>query len=127
LLMMRDRDTGRILYTERLERRPGEKPWECIRRSVRHEAQVRKRSDGERLQVIVGWGAGSVEEYLESYPEYGRVERTGGEAGDKVEEQSGLGHASPSSPALSSNVHRLDKQGLDGGLGCICRGPSRVG
>jgi hypothetical protein len=29
----------------------------------------------------VGWGAGSVEEFLESYPEYGPVQKTDGEAG----------------------------------------------
>jgi hypothetical protein len=87
LLMVRDRDTGRFLYTERLERHPRETPWEYVRRSVRREAQVRERFDEERLEVIVGWGADSVEEFLESYPEYGPVERTGGEAGDKVEGQ----------------------------------------
>jgi hypothetical protein len=48
---------------------------------------IRERFDGERLQVIIGLGAGSVEEFLEAYPEYGRVERTGGEAGEKVEER----------------------------------------
>jgi hypothetical protein len=31
----------------------------------------------------VGWGAGSVEEFLESYPEYGPVEMTDGEAEGK--------------------------------------------
>ena len=40
LLMVRDRNTGRFLYTERLERRPGETPWEYVRRSVRREAQI---------------------------------------------------------------------------------------
>jgi hypothetical protein len=71
LLMVRDRDTGRFVYTERLERRNGETPWEYVRRSVRREAQIRDRFTGETLQVIVGWGAESVEEFLESYPEYG--------------------------------------------------------
>ena len=71
LLMVRDRITGRFVYTEQLERRPGETPWEYVRRSVRREAQVRDRFKGETLQVIVGWGAGSVEEFLKSYPEYG--------------------------------------------------------
>ena len=60
LLMVRDPDTGRFLYTERLERRPGETPWEYVRRSVRREARIRERFKEERLQVIVGWGAGSV-------------------------------------------------------------------
>jgi hypothetical protein len=81
LLMVRDRDTGRFLYTERLERRPRETSWEYVRRSVRRESQVRERFNGERLEVIVGWGAGSVEEFLETYPEYGPVQKTDGEAG----------------------------------------------
>ena len=85
--MVRDRDTGRFLYTERLERRPGETSWEYVRRSVRRESQVRERLNGERLEVIVGWGAGSVEEFLEAYPEYGSVQKTDGEAEGKVEEQ----------------------------------------
>ena len=78
--MVRDRNTGRFLYTERLERRPGETSWEYVRRSVRREARIRERFKEERLQVIVGWGAGSVEEFLESYPEYGPVHKTDGEA-----------------------------------------------
>jgi hypothetical protein len=82
LLMVRDRATGRFIYTEQLERRPGETPWEYVRRSVRREAQVRDRFKGETLQVIVGWGAGSVEEFLESYPEYRSAETTEGEPGD---------------------------------------------
>ena len=87
LLMVRDQDTGRCLYTERLERLPGESSWEYVRRSVRRETQVRERFNGERLEVIVGWGAGSVKEFLEAYPEYGPVETTDGEAVGKVEEQ----------------------------------------
>ncbi len=86
LLMVRDQVTGRFLYTEQLERRPGETPWKYVRRSVRREAQVRDLFQGETLQVIVGWGAGSVEEFLESYPEYGPVESTDGEAGETVEQ-----------------------------------------
>ena len=82
LLMVRDRVTGRFVYTEQLERRPGETPWEFVRRSVRREAQVRDRFKGETLQVIVGWDAGSVEEFLESYPEYGPVQKADGEPGD---------------------------------------------
>jgi hypothetical protein len=81
LLMVRDRETGRFLYTEQLERRSGETSWEYVRRSVRREAQVRERFKGETLQVLVGWGAASVEEFLESYPEYGPVRKTDGEAG----------------------------------------------
>ncbi len=40
LLMVRDRATGRFVYTERLERRAGEPSWGYIRRSVRREAQI---------------------------------------------------------------------------------------
>ena len=81
LLMVRDRDTGHFLYTERLERRPRETSWEYVRRSVGRESQARERFNGERLEVIVGWGAGSVEEFLETYPEYGPAQKTDGEAG----------------------------------------------
>ena len=80
--MVRDRATGRFLYTEQIERKPGETSWEYVRRSVRREAQIRDRFKGETLQVIVGWGAGSVEEFLASYPEYGTVEKGGGEPAD---------------------------------------------
>ncbi len=79
LLMVRHRPTGRLLYTEQLERRPRERPWEYVRH---REAQVRDRFKGETLQVIVGWGAGSVEEFLESYPEYGPVRRAAGKTGN---------------------------------------------
>ena len=82
LLMVRDRPTGRFVYTERLERRLGETSWEYVRRSVRREAQVRDRFMGDTFQVIVGWGAGSVEEFLDSYPEYGPVQKAGGEPGN---------------------------------------------
>ena len=68
LLMVRDRSTGRFVYTERLERRAGETSWEYVRRSVRREARVRTRFDG--MQVIVGWNVESVEEFLRSHPEY---------------------------------------------------------
>src|SRR3712207_7845937 len=47
LLMVRDRVTGRFVYTEQLERRPRETTWEYIRRSVRREAQVRDRFRSE--------------------------------------------------------------------------------
>ena len=82
LLMVRDRDTGRFLYAEQLERNPGETPWEYVRRSVRREAQIRDRFKGETFQVIVGWGASSVEDFLRSYPEYGPVQKPGGEPED---------------------------------------------
>ena len=83
LPMVRDWVTRRFVYTEQLERRPVETSWEYVRRSVRREARVRDRFNGETLQVIVGWGAGSVEEFLESYPEYGRVEKPDGEPDDE--------------------------------------------
>ena len=70
LLMVRDRTTGRFVYTERLERRAGETPWEYVRRSVRREGRIRARFNGETVEVLVGWGVGSVEEFFEAYPEY---------------------------------------------------------
>ena len=73
LLMVRERATGQFLYTERLERRPGETSWEYVRRSVRREAHIRTRFSGDGQQVIMGWGADSVEDFLNSYPEYGPV------------------------------------------------------
>ncbi len=73
LLMVRERATGRFLYTERLERRPGETSWEYVRRSVRREAHIRTRFSEDGQQVIMGWGADSVEDFLRSYPEYGPV------------------------------------------------------
>ena len=86
LLMVRDRATGRFLYTERMERRDGETSWEYVRRSVRREAHIRDRFTGDGRQVIVGWGSGSVEEFLKSYPEYGPV-ATDGAAEDQTEER----------------------------------------
>ena len=68
--MVRDRATGRFIYTERLERRSGETSWEYVRRSVRREAQMKDRFGESVAEVIVGWGTGSVEEFLKSYPEY---------------------------------------------------------
>jgi hypothetical protein len=58
LLMVRNRVTGRFIYTEQLEQRPGETTWEYARHSVRREAQVRDGFKGETLQVMVGWGRG---------------------------------------------------------------------
>ncbi|HET7479421.1 MAG TPA: hypothetical protein VFJ72_07910 [Rubrobacteraceae bacterium] len=75
LLMVRDRATGRFVYTERLERRFGETPWAYVRRSVRREGQIRTRFNQSTMEVIVGWGTGSVEEFLSAYPEY-RVEES---------------------------------------------------
>jgi len=68
--MVRDRATGQFVYTEQLERQPEETSWAYVRRSVRREAQIRDRFDGETFEVLVGWGTGSVEEFLEAYPEY---------------------------------------------------------
>ncbi len=73
LLMVRDRATGRFLYTERMERRPGETSWEYVRRSVRREGQVRSHYAKDTQQVLVGSGSGSVEEFLKSHPEYAPV------------------------------------------------------
>ena len=71
LLMARDRTSGRFIYVEQMERRRGETPWEYARRSVRREDQIRASFSRENLEVIVGWGMSSVEEFLEAYPEYG--------------------------------------------------------
>ncbi|MDQ3863989.1 MAG: hypothetical protein M3317_10910 [Actinomycetota bacterium] len=76
LPMVRDRLTGRIVYIEQRERRLGETPRAYVRRSVRREAWVWDRFKEETSRVIVGWGAGSVEEILESYPEYGPVQES---------------------------------------------------
>jgi hypothetical protein len=70
LLMVRDRSTDRFVYTERLERRSGETSWEYVRRSVRREARIRTRFDGDAMEVIVGWDVDSVEAFLRAYPEY---------------------------------------------------------
>jgi hypothetical protein len=70
LLMVRDRSSGRFVYTERLERRSGETSWEYVRRSVRREARIRTRFDGDAMEVIVGWDVDSVEAFLRAYPEY---------------------------------------------------------
>ena len=74
--MVRDRSTGRFVYTERLERRAGETSWEYVRRSVRREARIRTRFDGKATEVIVGWNVDSVEEFLRSHPEY-RMDKDG--------------------------------------------------
>ena len=91
--MVRDRSTGRFVYTERLERRAGETSWEYVRRSVRREARIRTRFDANATEVIVGWNVDSVEEFLRSHPEYrldgdgasGTGGRDGGQEGDGVE------------------------------------------
>ncbi len=68
--MVRERATGRFVYTERLERRAGETPWEYVRRSVRREGWIRTRFDADATEVIVGWGVDSVEDFLRANPEY---------------------------------------------------------
>lgn len=74
LLMVRDREARRFVYVEQLSRMTGESPWEYVRRSVRREAQIKARFATGQFQVLVGWGVSSVEEFLETYPEYGPVE-----------------------------------------------------
>jgi hypothetical protein len=81
--MVRDRSTGRFVYTERLERRSGETSWEYVRRSVRREARIRTRFDGDAMEVIVGWDVDSVEARIPRVP-YGRRLRRGvGDAGTR--------------------------------------------
>lgn len=75
--MVRERSTGRFVYTERMEQRAGETPWEYARRSVRREGQIRTRFAEEAMEVIVGWGTGSVEEFLREHPEYRPVDVVG--------------------------------------------------
>ena len=81
LLMVRERSSGRFVYVETLERRRGETPWEYVRRSVRREAQIRASFADEASEVIVGWGMGSVEEFLRTYPEYGPGDEHAAESG----------------------------------------------
>ena len=89
LLMVRERTTGRFLYTERLERRSGETSWEYVRRSVRREAHIRTRFSAETQQVIMGWGSSSVEDFLSSYPEYGPVPPPDGQPENEPERPEG--------------------------------------
>jgi hypothetical protein len=84
LLRVRDRETGRFLYTEQLGRRPRETSWAYVRRSVRREAQVREQFECETLQANSRVGAASGEEFLKPYPKYGLVPRADGEAGDRI-------------------------------------------
>ena len=81
LLMVRERPSGRFVYVETLERRRGETPWAYVRRSVRREAQIRASFSSETSEVIVGWGMGSVEEFLKTYPEYGPRDEHAAESG----------------------------------------------
>ena len=85
LLMVRDRSTGRFVYTERLERRSGETSWEYVRRSVRREARIRKRFDGDTMEVIVGWDVDSVEAFCaRTRVPYGRrLRRSFGKKGSR--------------------------------------------
>ncbi len=77
LLMVRDRSTGRFVYTERMERRAGETPWEYTRRGVRREVHISSRFASEELEILVAWGTDSVEEFLRAHPEYRSVEMAG--------------------------------------------------
>lgn len=81
LLMVRERSSGRFVYVETLERRRGETPWEYVRRSVRREAQIRGSFSDDKSEVIVGWGMGSVEEFIRAYPEYGPGDENAAESG----------------------------------------------
>lgn len=88
LLMVRDRNSGRFVYTERMGRRVGETPWEYARRSVRREGQIRARFAEDAMEVIVGWGTDSVEEFLREHPEYRQrgMLRDGQLEGDMVDQ-----------------------------------------
>ena len=77
LLMVRDRESGRFVYVEQMERRRGETPWEYARRSFRREGQIRTSFAGETLEVIVAWGMSSVEEFVQAYPEYAPEDAAG--------------------------------------------------
>lgn len=81
LLMVREKATGRFVYTEQMARREGETSWEYVRRSVRREGQIRSRFDRDGVEVLVGWGTASVEEFLEAHPEYD----TRGRGGHRLE------------------------------------------
>ncbi len=76
-MMGRDRESGRFAYVEQIERRRGETPWECARRSFRRKKQLRTSFAWESLEVIVGWDMSSVEEFLQAYPEYGPGDAAG--------------------------------------------------
>jgi hypothetical protein len=88
LLMVRDRSTGRFVYTERMERRAGETPWAYTRRGVRREGQVRARFAGKAIEIIVGWDTDSVEEFLKAHPEYRSADMDGDGhlEGDRVDQ-----------------------------------------
>jgi hypothetical protein len=83
LLMVRDRSTGRFIYTERLERRSGETSWEYVRRSVRREARISTRFDRDAMEVIVGWDVDSVEEFCARTPSSAQTEAPMGRRGCK--------------------------------------------
>jgi hypothetical protein len=85
LLMVREKATGRFVYAEQMERRDGETSWAYVRRSVRREAQIRTRFDGDGVEVLVGWGTASVEEFIEAYPEYEPRNSTGRLEGETVD------------------------------------------
>jgi hypothetical protein len=88
--MVREKATGRFVYTERLERRPGETTWEYVRRSVRREGSIRARFDASLTEVIVGWGVDSVEDFLRAHPEYrGNGGTDGGADGERGERLEG--------------------------------------
>lgn len=69
-MMGRDRESGRFAYVEQIERRRGETPWECARRSFRRESQLWTSFAWEAPEAIVGWDMRPVEEFVQAYPEY---------------------------------------------------------
>lgn len=85
LLMVREKATGRFVYAEQMERRDGETSWEYVRRSVRREGQIRTRFDGDGVEVLVGWGTASIEEFIEAYPEYEPPKGAGRREGETVD------------------------------------------
>jgi hypothetical protein len=101
--MVRDRESGRFVYVEQMERRRGETPWRYARRSFRREGQIRTSFDGETLEVIVGWGMSSIEEFLRAYPEYG----PGDAAGSPASPDGRYEHAGLSLPRRRFLFHRL--------------------
>ena len=76
-MMGRDRESGRFAYVEQIERRCGETPWECARRSFRRESQLWTSFAWETPEAIVGWDMRPVEEFVQAYPEYGLGDAVG--------------------------------------------------
>jgi len=75
--MVRDPESGRFVYVEQLECDRGETPWVYARRSFRWEDQVRTSFAGETLEVMIGWGMSSVEDFPQAYLGYGPGDAAG--------------------------------------------------